>query len=180
MVEEAAHQALMEVIMSLRDEGLRIDEALKEEYYEWKKEVSRLESVIEAQNVILRSDEAKGDRSENAVYSNAVETKQQSESTKRSFENRIKTYETNFNEYSTEKYEPEGKIKIGSVVSFDIVGTGKSFIVKIVPRKAGAPMKGAIQDDSPLGRELIGKSTGDTASCVTESGVYKYIIKEVY
>lgn len=166
--------------MSLRDDGLRIDEALKEEYYWWKKEVSRLEAVIEEQNVILRSDEAKGDRSENAVYTNAVETKQQSESAKRSFENRIDTYEKNFSLYSTDEYIPDGKIKIGSVVSFDIVGTGKSFIVKIVPRKAGAPMKGAIQDDSPLGRELIGKSAGDTASCVTESGVYKYNIKEVY
>lgn len=166
--------------MDLRAKGLEIDEDLKSEYYGWKKEVERLEAIIEEQDNILRSDAAKGDRSENAVYQNAVETKQQSNLSKKIYEERIATYDNSFTQYSTESYVPDGKIKIGSVVLFDIIGTGKTFVVKIVPRKAGAPLKGAIQENSPLGRELIGKVAGDVASCLTERGTWNYNIREVY
>lgn len=166
--------------MDLRAKGLEIDEKLKSEYYKWKAEAERLVKVIEAQNEILRSDEAKGDRSENAVFLNAVDIKEQSSSALRSFEERIALYDKIFDTYSTASYTPTGTIKIGSVVNFEIVGENKEFIVKVVPRKAGAPLLGAIQENSPLGRELLGKRAGDIVSCLTERGVWKYNIKEVY
>ena len=166
--------------MSLRDDGLKIDESLKTEYHNWKNEISRLNKVIEEQNAILSTDEAKGDRSENAVFQNAADTKEKSMSMLRILEERVETFDRMFAAYSTEKYVPESEIKIGSIARLNLLSEHKTFIVKVVPRKAGAPLLGAIQENSPLGRALLGKKEGDTASCMTVRGTFRYIVEEVY
>lgn len=166
--------------MDLRTRGLEIDAALREEYLKWKEEVARLEAVIKEQDAILASPEAKGDRSENAIFLNAADTKQQSAARLRAYEDRIATYQNAYELYSTENYVPDGTIKIGSVVRFVIEENNKEMIIKLVPVRAGAPLKGAVQENSPIGRQLLGKREGEIAVCTTERGTFKYHIKEVY
>jgi transcription elongation factor GreA len=166
--------------MNLREYGLRIDEKLETEYREWKAEVSKLEKILEEQNAILRSDEAKGDRSENAVFQNAVDKKQECDSRIRMYNEMIENHAKAYEEYNTAKYTPTGKIKVGSVVSFIIEKVNKSYTVKIVPQGSAAPQMGAVSTNSPLGRELMGKQAGDVAACLTERGTWRYDIKEVY
>lgn len=166
--------------MSLRDRGLEIDKELVRTREKWKTDIQELTKIIEEQDAILRSDEAQTDRSENAVYTNAVATKQEKDSQRKVYEERVAGFDKAYAEYCTENYQPEGKIKIGSVVSFKVTETGREFIVKIVPRRSDAPLLGAISETSPVGRELMGKKQGDIAICRTERGIWKYNIQEVY
>lgn len=166
--------------MDLAQESKRIDDVLSQEYKRWEAEVQEKERVIEAQDKILQSDEAQGDRSENAVFQNAIDAKQQAMLDKTLLEEKMREYRRNYSQYSQNAYTPTGIVKLGSVVRFTVVKTGKEFIVKLVPSKADSPLQGAISVTSIAGGALLNKKAGDKVKCLTVRGEQEYIIQEVY
>lgn len=166
--------------MDLKERGREIDAALVDECSRWRLEVRELERIIEEQDRILQSDEAKGDRSENAVFQNAADAKQQAMMNRVVLEEKIRVFENAFDSYSTEKYVSTGVIRIGSVVRITIPKINKEMTVKIVPKQSDAPMKGAISATSPLGRALLNKQAGDRVEYRTERGLWVDRIQEVY
>lgn len=167
--------------MNLADKGREIDAALREECDKWIASINDLERVIEEQDIILQSDEAKGDRSENAVFQTAADTKQRSIMEKVLLEERVRNFRQGaYAQYNTDDYTPTGIIKVGSVVRFTVPKANREFIVKIVPQHSDAPLKGAASTTSAVGRALLNKKEGDTVECKTERGTWQYVIEEVY
>lgn len=166
--------------MTLKEHGIAIDTALQGEYNEWVERVKELNDVIAKQEEILRSDEAQGDRSENAVFQTAVDTKQEALYMKSTLESNIAKFEMSFQDYKTSDHAPASFIKEGTVVRFIIMDNNREFVVKLVPKQSAAPRKGAVSSTSPLGRALLNKRAGDIVECQTERGVWSYKIQEVY
>lgn len=164
--------------MDLKEEGRLIDKQISEEYLAWKKEVELKDRLIEEQDKILQSDEAQGDRSENAVFQNAADTKQQAMMDKALLEEKIRNYETAYSKFSMDAYVPDGTVRVGSIVRF--TSGGKEHVVKLVPEKSDAPLKRAISRTSLAGRALLNKRAGDTVECLTVRGLQHYKIQEVY
>ena len=107
--------------MNLKDVGYAIDASLQEEYKDWIEKISEYARIIEEQDVILRSDEAQGDRSENAVFINAVDAKQEASHNKSVLQEKINKFDTTFNIYKTTEHEPSNVVQVGSVVRFTII-----------------------------------------------------------
>lgn len=167
--------------MRLVDVGNEIDAALRIECDKWISEIRVLENIIEEQSLILQTDEAKGDLSENAVYQNATDTKQRTIMEKVQLEEKVRSFQQGaYASYNTEDYISTGIIKIGSVVRFSAPKVGREFVVKVVPRYSDSPQKRAISTTSGLGRALLNKRKGDTVECKTERGTWQYVIEEVY
>lgn len=166
--------------MDLKAEGRRIDKALMEEYDKWVRESQELDRRIAEQDAILRSDEAQGDRSENAVFQNAADTRSALYLEKGELEEKMRSYREEFKAYATREESRGPSVQIGSVVHFVESSIGREFVVKIVPRKADAPQKGAVSVTSPVGRSLLNRKQGDTVECKTERRTWKYTIKEVF
>lgn len=166
--------------MDLKLESQHIDAALADECNRWKDEIRELSHLIEEQEIILKSDEAKGDRSENAVFQNAANKKQECSLTRDILESKVRSFDKAFDMYSTESHVHSDVIKIGSTVCFTILGPNIERIVKIVPKQAAAPRKRATSETSLLGRALLNKRKGDVVECQTERCLWRYRIEEVY
>lgn len=166
--------------MNLKDVGYAIDASLQEEYKDWIEKISECARIIEEQDAILRSDEAQGDRSENAVFINAVDAKQEASHNKSVLQEKINKFDTTFNIYKTTEHEPSNVVQVGSVVRFTIIEDNKEFTVKIVPKEAAAPLKDAISDTSAAGSALLNKRVGDIVRCQSERKTWSFKIQEVY
>ena len=105
--------------MNLKDVGYAIDASLQEEYKDWIEKISEYARIIEEQDVILRSDEAQGDRSENAVFINAVDAKQEASHNKSVLQEKINKFDTTFNIYKTTEHEPSNVVLVKDVEDID-------------------------------------------------------------
>lgn len=166
--------------MGLKEQGIQIDAALADDYQRWKRQIIDFEKVIEEQETILRSDEAQGDKSENAVYQAATDLKQKTKLEIQQWSEKIASFENSLEKYSTKLYKPEGIIKIGTVIRLKHLKTDTQHIVKIVPKRSDSPRKGAISPTSILGSALLNKHEGETVECITERGLQQFLIVEVY
>ena len=70
-----------------------------------------------------------------------------------------------------------GVICIGSKVAVNIESENSTF--QIVGASEGNPTQGKISADSPLGKALLGKKTGDKAEVVTSEGKLEYKILKI-
>lgn len=69
------------------------------------------------------------------------------------------------------------KIEVGSTV--EVLRDKKPLTFIIVGSKEAKPEEGYISNESPLGRELLGKRVGDLAETTTPSGTIRYKIRKI-
>lgn len=162
--------------MSLANMKAVIEEHLDEMCAEWIQELSVKESEIKIQSDILKSPEAKTDRSENAVYQIAKDRFSQLQLDMRSLSSKIDAYQM----FKALEYRPSGVIQIGSTVKIHLIRDNVDFDLLFVPEELGYAQCGAISKKGIVGNAIFGKRIGDVVSVRTLSGTIDYLIKEVY
>ncbi|MST03958.1 MAG: transcription elongation factor GreA [Candidatus Pacebacteria bacterium] len=140
---------------------------------ELKIELERLktDARIEISEKIKRAKEY-GDLSENAEYSEARD--EQAE-----LEKRIAEMEDLIGNAVLIKngHNKKGLIEIGS--TFTVSKNGKEAKMRLVGSNEADPITGLVSNESPLGKELLGKGKGDTVTIKAPMGEIKYKILQV-
>ena len=110
-----------------------------------------------------------GDLSENADYIMAKEDQA-------FLEGRIRTIEVMMREVVLIKEESGGAVRIGSHITVKEVGGDDDEQFNIVGAAEADPMNGKISNESPLGKELLGKHIGDEVEIDAPGGKIKFKI----
>lgn len=121
--------------------------------------------------LIIKEAKEQGDLSENAEYTEAK--RQQADNERRiiELENTIRTSQVyNFNEGSdVVQMGSKVTMKVGKVEQiFDVVGSNEA-----------DPLNGKISNESPIGKAIFGKKTGEKVKVQTPGGEKEYKIVEV-
>ena len=133
--------------------------------------------TVERPRVILAIQEARshGDLSENAEYDAAKE--------RQSFiEGRIAELETklaNAQIIEPADLDADGRCVFGATVELEDSDSGEVVTYQIVGEDEADIKRGKISITSPIGRALIGKSSGETAEVMAPGGVRSYEILDV-
>ncbi len=116
-----------------------------------------------------------GDLSENAEYQAARDDQAQMELRISELEEMLKpgSYEI-----IDEKKKKTG-INVGSVVTLEDTTKKETITYTIVGSQEASILDGKISNESPIGRALIGKNTGDNITVVSPSGETAYSILKV-
>ena len=137
-----------------------------------KEKLERLKKSLPALIAETQRTAAYGDRSDNAEYKEVKSTLRRTHWQILSTENHIKrTFVI--------KSVPDNSeiIRIGSSIVLESEGKKKTF--QILGSHEADPAKGRISNESPLGKNLLGKKIGETISIQTKNGIRKYTILEV-
>ena len=133
---------------------------------------AELESLSAKRSVIaenIKSARELGDLAENAEYQSARQEHERNEARISELNNILKNVQL----ISAPK-AGSSKVVLGSQVMLKSAnGKGKTF--QVVGTVEADPLNGKISDESPIGKELLGKKTGDTLEIKTpaETNVYK-------
>lgn len=119
----------------------------------------------------LRNAKQMGDLSENSEYLEAREEQGRVERRILELEETLK------NATIIKEGKSRGVVDVGSTV--EVLRDGKPMKFAIVGTKEARPEEGFISNQSPLGRELIGRKVGETVSIDAPSGVVEYKIKKI-
>ena len=111
-----------------------------------------------------------GDLSENAEYDAAREEQGL-------VETRIADIEDILQQAEIIKAAKGSKVGLGSTV--DLKSESKTVVYKLVGPVEANPLEGKISDESPIGKELIGKKVGDSATISTPKGEITYEIVKI-
>lgn len=113
---------------------------------------------------------AQGDLSENAEYASARDEQRRVQSRIDEIENILENAEIIVDEMAR-----FGEVGLGSRV---VLSNGMEY--EIVGSLEAAPLNGKISNESPLGRELVGKKVGDIVELkMAKKAAKKYEIKEI-
>lgn len=138
---------------------------------------SELENLLnnERKTVAERIKIAKdyGDLSENSEYSDAKEQQSFVEGRILELEHLIKNAELIDDNHSNCQ-----DIKMGCEVKLE--AEDKELKYRIVGSTEADPTKGYISNESPIGKALLGKKSGDTVEVTVPAGVMKYKVKEIH
>ena len=74
---------------------------------------------------------------------------------------------------------PGNVVSIGSKVTITAVGTGKSMTFKVVGSQEADFKAGAISEDSPVGKALMGAQAGQTVVVEAPRGAMRYTIDKI-
>lgn len=144
-------------------EGLKkLEEEMKDRQTRVRQEIAQ--AIKEAKE--------QGDLSENAEYSEAKRQQSENESRIAILESMIKNSQIVDDSAST-----DGFAKIGSNVNVKF--NNKEVTFHIVGASEADPSNYRISNESPLGKALLGKKTGDVAKVETPTGAVKYSILSV-
>jgi transcription elongation factor GreA len=137
---------------------------------ELKTELSELEAQRGLLAERLKTAREFGDLGENAEYSSARQDQERNENRISEIEHIIQNVEI------IKKPRGDNKVQLGSVVKLK-TQTGKTKEFKVVGTIEADPLNGKISDESPIGRVLLGKKSGDTVKIQTpiEATTYKII-----
>lgn len=114
-----------------------------------------------------------GDLSENAEYHQAREDQAHCE-------DRISTLEQILkNAVVTDMKHTGNAVHVGTTVTVVKKGDKEERVFTIVGSEESNSLDGKISNESPLGQALIGKTKGDTVTCVTPKGEMTYTIKAI-
>lgn len=116
-----------------------------------------------------------GDLSENAEYQAARDDQAQMELRITELEEMLKP---GAYEIIDEKKKKTG-INVGSVVTLEETEKKETITYTIVGSQEASILDGKISNESPIGRSLIGKNTGDSITVVAPSGKTEYSILKV-
>ncbi len=121
----------------------------------------------------LRHAKDLGDLSENAEYQAAREEQSL-------LEQKIVQLESLLKYSSIIEHQPKGgtAVRLGSKVK--VKKNGSSVEYTLVGSNEADPFQNLISNESPLGRELLGKNVGDTIQVQTPKGTAEYIIEEIH
>ena len=141
----------------------------KERLEELKRELEdlKINARIRVSERLKRAKEF-GDLSENAEYTEAKEEQEQIERRIFELEEMVK------NAAIIKQGAAGGEVQIGSTVTLE---KGKQTVkYMIVGSNEARPEEGKISNESPVGKELLGKKVGDTIRVKTPSGEVQYTI----
>ena len=147
----------------------------KDKYKELEEELERLKTSGRKDiSESLKTAKELGDLSENAEYIEARENQQR-------LEKRIAEVEHMINNVQLINSHGSGKnkdnVSVGSTV--EVTHDGKSHSFFIVGSNEADPTEGYISNESPLGRELVGKKVGDVVVVKTPGGKAEYKVKKI-
>lgn len=133
---------------------------------------SELEELIAQRGPIaerIKSAREFGDLTENAEYSSARQEQEKVESRIAEIEHILLNVDV------ISKPKSDNKVQLGSRVKLKNNGTTKEF--QLVGTVEADPLSGKISDESPIGRELLGKKEGDEVELKnsTEPVLYKIV-----
>jgi transcription elongation factor GreA len=115
-----------------------------------------------------------GDLSENAEYHAAREAQTQNEDEIMKLKNIIETATiVDENQYG------ENKVSMNTKVKIKYVKEKLESVVQIVSTIESDPFNDLLSNESPIGKELLGKSEGETVEVVTPNGPVKIKILEI-
>ncbi|MCD7835420.1 MAG: transcription elongation factor GreA [Lachnospiraceae bacterium] len=126
-------------------------------------DIKKMEEEIEYRRLVVRpkaleevkETRAHGDLSENFEYHAAKRVKNQNESRIRYLERMIKTAKV------ISETSAADEIGINNTVTVEFVEDGSQETYRIVTTVRGNSLEGLISNESPLGKALLGKKTGD-------------------
>lgn len=141
--------------------------------------IEKLQSELEErkgeirQSIALAIKEAKeqGDLSENAEYSDAKARQNENESRILELEALLK------DAVVSKRHRASDTITIGSTISVRV--SGKDMTFYMVGSNEADPSQGKISNESPLGREFMGKKAGEKVEVAAPAGKVKYEIVSV-
>ncbi|MDC0358598.1 transcription elongation factor GreA [Oligoflexia bacterium] len=119
---------------------------------------------------------AHGDLSENADYDAAKEKSGMVEAKIRDLELKLTTAEI----IDPSKLKNPDRVVFGVTTKVEDLDSGDTRVVSIVGADESNIEKGRISLESPLGRSLIGKEIGDTATVKLPAGVREYEVLEIF
>ncbi|MCD7708413.1 MAG: transcription elongation factor GreA [Clostridiales bacterium] len=144
--------------------------------------LKKLEDELEDLRVVRRKEVAQkikeareqGDLSENAEYDAAKDEQRGIEARIEEIEKILKNVEV-----VVEEEVDLNKISIGCKVKILDCEFDEELEYKIVGSTEANSLKGKISNESPVGRELIGKEVGDIVTVETEAGELQYKVLEI-
>ena len=142
---------------------------------ELKQELNYLKTVREKE-VADQIKEARsfGDLSENSEYDEAKNEQGKMYARMAELEDILSNYVV------IEEEETEGEyVRLGSTVTVLDKEFNEELTYKIVGSQEADPMNGAISEDSPFGRALLGKNMGDDVTVEAPSGSVEYKVLKV-
>lgn len=115
-----------------------------------------------------------GDLSENAEYDEAKNEQGKLYS-------RMAEIEEILSNYVVIEEEPSdgSSVRLGSTVTVLDEEFDETMVYKIVGSQEADPMNGAISEDSPFGKALLGNAVGDEVQVEAPAGVLRYRILEI-
>jgi transcription elongation factor GreA len=119
----------------------------------------------------IKEAKEQGDLSENAEYSDAKAQQNENESRVLELEALLK------DAVVTKKHRASDTVEIGSNLSVKVGGKEIQFV--IVGSNEADPATGKISNESPLGKEFMGKKAGDRIEIEAPAGKLKYEIASV-
>ncbi len=132
--------------------------------------------VIRRQEVAQKIKEAReqGDLSENAEYDAAKDEQRDIEARIEELEKILKNVEV-----IVEDEVDLNTIGVGCKVTIHDMEFDEDMEYKIVGSTEADSLKGKISNESPVGRALLGRRTGDIVTVDTLAGSVKYLVKEI-
>jgi transcription elongation factor GreA len=119
----------------------------------------------------IKEAKEQGDLSENAEYSEAKHQQNENDARIAELEGILK------DSVVAAKQKSSSSVGIGSKLSVKM--NGKELHFEIVGSNEADPAQGKISNESPLGKEFIGKGKGDKVKVITPSGTVKYEIVSI-
>lgn len=119
----------------------------------------------------IKEAKEQGDLSENAEYSEAKRQQNENETRIAELEGMLK------DSVVATKQKSSSFVGIGSRLTVKV--SGKEMNFEIVGSNEVDPAVGKISNESPLGKEFIGKQRGDTVEVATPAGKMKYDILSI-
>lgn len=144
--------------------------------------LKKLENELQDLKVVKRKEVAdkikeareQGDLSENAEYDAAKDEQRDIEARIEEIEKILKNAEVvDEDEVDTQK------INVGCSVVLEDKENDEDLTIKIVGSTEASSLRNLISNESPLGRELIGKKVGDTVTVEAPMGVFEYKVKDI-
>ena len=142
---------------------------MTQEQYVTKEGLKALEEELQQLKTIRRREIAdaitaakeQGDLSENAEY-------QQAKDEQRRMEEKISELEVTVKRAQVIGKSSTEQVDIGNIVTIECDGAQKEY--RIVGSNEANPLEGKISNESPIGRALLGKKKGESASIPTPVG----------
>ena len=129
---------------------------------------------MEEIKVKLQEARAQGDLSENAEYDAAKDEQRDIEARIEELEKILKNAEV-----VVEDEVDLDKISIGCRVKILDMEYNEELDYKIVGSTEANSLKGKISNESPVGKALLGRKTGDIVEVETQAGILKYKVLEI-
>ena len=144
--------------------------------------LKKIEKELELLTTVTRKEVAEkikiarsfGDLSENSEYDEAKNEQARVEARISELESMLKNY-TLIDESNIDST----KVNLGSKVRLLDKELKEEITYTIVGKAEADPMNGTISNDSPVGKALIGKKVGQTATAETPAGELKFKILEI-